>query len=356
MTLKAQRPPTLLTKPLNTLYLFIKLTAYDVYSLLVTNSAVLIVLFTILSVYVGIHYVDYFDRHTNEINQVLLFCGFWCGLGVLSSIGLGTGLHTFVLYLAPKAMQFVMASYECNAIALMTPHRLSISPEFECPADSSGVPITFWNLLHVIQLEGLLWGLGTALGELPPYIIAKKARQAGKTAEELEELDKSADRSKLLYKLKRKVFDHVEKHAFVTVLILASVPNPLFDLAGITCGHLLIPFWTFLIATAVGKAIIKVHIQLFFIIFMSSKEILDRFILFLETSVFGSFGLHIKDIVDSQRRSLLHHDNKSQGSNWFGKVWNGVLIVIIGYFIISIVDSRVKEYWLSKQVKSKDKQ
>lgn len=40
-----------------------------------------------------------------------------------------------------------------------------------------------------------------------------------------------------------------------------QIPNPLFDLAGITCGHFLVPFWTFFGATLIGKAIIKMHIQ-----------------------------------------------------------------------------------------------
>ena len=42
---------------------------------------------------------------------------------------------------------------------------------------------------------------------------------------------------------------------------LFSIPNPLFDLAGITCGHFLVPFWTFFGATLIGKAVIKMHIQ-----------------------------------------------------------------------------------------------
>jgi hypothetical protein len=29
----------------------------------------------------------------------LLSCAYWTGLGILSSVGLGTGLHTFILYL-----------------------------------------------------------------------------------------------------------------------------------------------------------------------------------------------------------------------------------------------------------------
>lgn len=44
-------------------------------------------------------------------------------------------------------------------------------------------------------------------------------------------------------------------------VLCPQIPNPLFDLAGITCGHFLVPFWTFFGATLIGKAIIKMHIQ-----------------------------------------------------------------------------------------------
>lgn len=47
----------------------------------------------------------------------------------------------------------------------------------------------------------------------------------------------------------------------VCVVRVFQIPNPLFDLAGITCGHFLVPFWTFFGATLIGKAIIKMHIQ-----------------------------------------------------------------------------------------------
>lgn len=40
-----------------------------------------------------------------------------------------------------------------------------------------------------------------------------------------------------------------------------KVPNPLFDLAGITCGFFMIPFRTFAAATFLGKAVIKASIQ-----------------------------------------------------------------------------------------------
>ena len=39
------------------------------------------------------------------LRKQLLWCIYWMGLGIASSIGLGTGLHTFVLYLGPFIAQ-----------------------------------------------------------------------------------------------------------------------------------------------------------------------------------------------------------------------------------------------------------
>ena len=71
-----------------------------------------------------------------------------------------------------------------------------------------------------------------------------------------------------------KLFMHdlVQRVGFFGILAAASIPNPLFDLAGITCGHFLVPFWTFFGATLIGKAVIKMHIQKVFIIFLFSKH------------------------------------------------------------------------------------
>lgn len=71
------------------------------------------------------------------------------------------------------------------------------------------------------------------------------------------------------------IFDNMEKYGFITILLCASIPNPLFDLAGITCGHFKIPFKKFFMATFIGKAIIKVHIQMIFVITIFRKESLD---------------------------------------------------------------------------------
>ncbi|CAF87534.1 unnamed protein product, partial [Tetraodon nigroviridis] len=60
---------------------------------------------------------------------------------------------------------------------------------------------------------------------------------------------------------------------WLTQRLCLQIPNPLFDLAGIHCGHFLVPFWTFFGATLIGKAIIKMHIQKLFVIVTFSKHI-----------------------------------------------------------------------------------
>ena len=38
----------------------------------------------------------------------------------------------------------------------------------------------------------------------------------------------------------------------------------MFDICGICCGFLVMPFWTFFLATLLGKSLIKVHLQVIF--------------------------------------------------------------------------------------------
>lgn len=83
-------------------------------------------------------------------------------------------------------------------------------------------------------------------------------------------------------KLKQTLFKFLKRNAFVAVTVAASIPNPLFDVAGLTCGHLQIPFSVFFCSTLIGKAINKVSIQTFFIIFAFSKHLVTKYIAALE--------------------------------------------------------------------------
>ena len=43
------------------------------------------------------------------------------GLGILSSVGLGTGLHTFILYLGPYIASITIAAFDCESVDFPEP-------------------------------------------------------------------------------------------------------------------------------------------------------------------------------------------------------------------------------------------
>lgn len=124
-----------------------------------------------------------------------------------------------------------------------------------------------WTVFHKIKWESFAWGAGTAFGELPPYFIARaskfvfnhqniytNARIVAESGDKMKEFtDTSSGRKERVLEY---MFQMIQKLGFFGILMFASIPNPLFDLAGITCGHFKIPFTTFL-----GKACVKATIQ-----------------------------------------------------------------------------------------------
>lgn len=119
-----------------------------------------------------------------------------------------------------------MAASECSYFPEMNPNRWEFKDFVPCNSPSSeNQGVSFWTILLNVQLEAFLWGLGTAIGELPPYFMAKTAAEAGKSAEEIEELRELETKSptNLIDKLKSFLYSHLKKHGFITVLICASV-------------------------------------------------------------------------------------------------------------------------------------
>ena len=136
-----------------------------------------------------------------------------------------------------------------------------------------------------------MWGAGTALGELPPYFVARAHRLAGEeeeelppdVAKELKGTDSSApapvvQRKSFAQRMRAHMIHLVTRAGFIGILGCASIPNPLFDLAGITCGYSLVPFWTFFGATLIGKAIVKMHIQKLFVIVAFNENYVEMFV------------------------------------------------------------------------------
>ena len=51
-------------------------------------------------------------QYIGSAEKLLIRCSYWIGLGILSSVGLGTGLHTFILYLVSVSVWESMGIWE----------------------------------------------------------------------------------------------------------------------------------------------------------------------------------------------------------------------------------------------------
>ncbi|XP_060799725.1 vacuole membrane protein 1 isoform X2 [Neoarius graeffei] len=212
-----------------------------------------------------------------------------------------------------------------------------------------------------VRLEACMWGAGTAIGELPPYFMARAARISGaepddEDYEEFEEMLEQAEHAQdFATRAKLAVQNIVQKVGFLGILACASMPNPLFDLAGITCGHFLIPFWTFFGATLIGKAVIKMHIQKLFVIITFSKHIVEQMVSLIGAipGVGVSLQKPFSEYLEAQRAKLHHPagDGTPAGENWLSWVFEKVVLVMVCYFILSIINSMAQSYAKRQQQK-----
>ncbi|KAL3538108.1 hypothetical protein ACH5RR_001474 [Cinchona calisaya] len=309
-----------------------------------------------------------------ELYKYLEYGIWWLGLGVASSIGLGSGLHTFVLYLGPHLALFTLKSVQCGRVdiksALYDTIQFRRGPSWldrDCstygpslyPLPNSRVPLT--SILHQVQLEAILWGVGTALGELPPYFISRAACISGRKLEVMEDVNTSTGKdtgivASHLNQMKKWLLMHSQYLNFFMILVLASVPNPLFDVAGIMCGQLGIPFWKFFAATLLGKAIIKTHIQTCFIISVCNNQLLDLIeneLLWILSLVPGVASvlpnlmaeLHFVREKYMEASPLVPSNAKvKKGNISLASFWNTVVLLILLNFLVKIINGTAQSY------------
>jgi len=85
-------------------------------------------------------------------------------------------------------------------------------------------------------LVAVVAGFGATFGEISGYL----AGRAGKFV--VEERD-----------WYERITSAMQKYGGWIILVLAAIPNPLFDLAGMAAGALRIPLWKFLLFCGIGK-------------------------------------------------------------------------------------------------------
>ena len=84
-------------------------------------------------------------------------------------------------------------------------------------------------------------GLGAAIGELSGYLVGFSGQGLAEQSER--------------FKAFSNWMESHHKISDLVVLIMAAIPNPFFDLAGIAAGTLRLPVWRFILFCAIGSII-----------------------------------------------------------------------------------------------------
>ena len=231
-------------------------------------------------------YFDYWNPYLHSINIVAFNYLFWIFLGILSSIGFGTGLQTGMLFVFPKIINTYNTNYSDD--------------------------LTIWYNIYYCYLYCipfvLFWGLGTALGELPPYLIARTIKYDVKNKNNNNKIIKligKENTNNLNYYIEK--FKENSKYNFYILLLFSAWPNAIFDMCGVVTGIVGLKLHEFLIPTIIGKTFIKTPLQLLFILysyaffgetFKNNEEI--GYIYYLWITFIISFTLYtFKEYIES---------------------------------------------------------
>jgi hypothetical protein len=295
-----------------------------------------------------------------EIEFIFADVVWWVGLGVLSSIGLGTGMHSGLFFLFPHIFQTCAAAAACGHLNFWTyPVNRFYGPRdrtFECiSVPTLGEELSLTAQLLKVMPWCILWGGGTAFGEIPPYALSYAAAKEGKQTEELAEVSQYD----IVNRMKNWMLVKIQRHGFWAILLLAAWPNMAFDLCGMACGQFLLPFWTFFGATFIGKALIKVNGQaLFFVLLFSGQRLHDfaswlgaSITLLAPASAAPAIEAGVKFVVksiDDTRSKIQHraqgtfsHEHTPEGASGFSlaAVAQWVVFLAVAWFAKSIVDT-----------------
>ena len=211
--------------------------------------------------------------HTPYLDEIRVdaeFVVWWVGLGVLSSIGLGTGMHSGLLFLFPHILK-VCRSAGVRRRRLRHP-REHVVRHGRRRSVRVRVFERCLRARHVAQRVAGVPSRRRALGRRhscgrdPPVLRPPPRRSRGKENEELLELEE--EETETMTAIQRKIhdwkvwmIDFMKTHGFWGLVAMSAWPNAAFDLCGICCGTFMMPFWQFFGATFVGKALIKAPAQ-----------------------------------------------------------------------------------------------
>jgi hypothetical protein len=248
-------------------------------------------------------------HYLNPVSRFLQFFLWWFGLGVLSSIGLGTGLQTGTLYLFPFIVNLTQSTMieglwvePLDATWWRNPQRTSID---KLMTDRE-------VFIHILPAT-LIWGLGTAIGEVPPFFMSHFLREKFQTGFIL----------RTMYVCMTKFISTL---GMFGVVVLSSYPNAAFDMCGICCGIIGMSLTRFLTATIIGKALIKAPVQAY---------------LFIQLTANPQYVLSYLPIM--LREKMVDAGNGNDVSQY----WNYLVLFITLWFTKTIIEDLAKK-WTGK--------
>ena len=165
---------------------------------------------------------------------IMLFV--WFLAGIVSSIGLGTGIHTGILFLMPYVAS--------------TTNTLN-----------ADVWTTWWYVLPPC----IAHGIGSAVGELPPYFLATRIMNNFET-------------DSWAMKTHQWMVDCLNTYGSIIIFLFAIYPNAFFDMCGLAAGICNVNVGVFLGATIAGKAFVKAPLIALLVVLASKGAILPEFI------------------------------------------------------------------------------
>ncbi|KAK2537368.1 Vmp1 [Columba guinea] len=285
------------------------------------RRSILVCLLLTLAVLTATYYIEgTHQQYVRYMEKKFFWCAYWVGLGILSSVGLGTGLHTFLLYLGPHIASVTLAAYECNSVNFPEP---PYPDQIICPDEEpAGGSISLWAIISKVRLEACMWGAGTAIGELPPYFMARAARLSGaepddEEYQEFEEMLEHAETAQdFASRAKLAVQNLVQKVGFFGILACASK---------------------------------------LFVIVTFSKHIVEQMVALIGAipSIGPSLQKPFQEYLEAQRIKLHHRSDSAvpQGENWLSWIFEKLVIVMVCYFILSIINSMAQSYAKRQQQK-----
>lgn len=156
----------------------------------------------------------------------------WLAITRVLAILIVVALTIFIYSVRDRAEELAMYGYPgIFLIAFMTNATVLL------PAPGIAVVFAMGAIFKPANIA-LAAGAGGALGELSGYL-------AGFSGQVIVEKTDIYDRFK----------SWIEKSGFIAILILAALPNPFFDVAGVAAGILKMPLRQFLLAVWIGVTI-----------------------------------------------------------------------------------------------------